>query len=1692
MKYKTQISKFLLFLLIGSSFFEFFGSTPVYSAGFHTWERYQAVPGKEYRLKYVIDLGLDFGWRTVYPSVDVNKDTGVITLTGSPYQNEVGSGYYGTGYTNEVIQRWTQRQSCSDWEGCYEEVYGASRYRSEQVDVYKKGNSTGQFVTSGDAYTYPNDRMHTDGFWYVYLGQNSPPSLTISTTGNKTINLKPGSNTFTISGKVTDPDNNRVMISASIDGKTKNVEVANTVTAKDWSLNWETNELSAGSYKSIIISVSDGIQTLRYNYNGTLIVDKTPLYYWDKYSVKDKKEFKLEYGKQDILYHREIWAYTNYNFDKETGRWELLGGTLVLPGMYTMHYIERGGVLNTLNYLGVLFNPDTRENEYAWQYSRNEVKEVSTGEKIKDSLLVENIIDLDGTYPDNGLHTDGYWYVKKATNNRVPILTINREDKIINANTTEDLKITGTVKDSDNDNVRVSATVAGITKTTTVSASSTAKNWTLQWKKNELSEGIYSDVSVIADDSKGGVVTSPYNKTILVDKTGPSAPGITTNTAEWTDKDVQVTIINGSDNLSGISKTEYRIGNGPWQIYTVPIIISTEGVTSVVARSIDGAGNNGAEASGETKIVKSPPTSPLITVQTGGWTPGPVAFNVSGSTGYGNFDYEYKINDGDYQQGSTGQVTEEGITQLTAKAVNVFGQESAEATSTITIDQTAPVIEVTPNGHDWSTDTIHAKVNVSDALSGVKANSVYYKVTNSTAAPSDWEVLNDSEIEITDEGKWYVHVKAMDNAGNTSEYTSEPFKIQFVPTAPVNVKSSNVQNNEVTVSWDLPTGSVYTDGYEYEVTNTVTGATYQVIYPENFIIDRGVSGGQEYEYIVKVKNHVGYDTAAGIKVLTKPDAPEELQVMKIDRDYSSALLVISPVIGADYYRVVVRDNNSGDVISDENVLGESYTINGLQAGTINSITVSGVNLQGEGPASSVSYLSLPDTPGGFSEVRIEETSIELQWNTVTSAVYLNLDRDKNSIYQGLDSLFKDTGLESGTEYDYRLEAVNDTGEGEYAYLNNLLTLPARPTGLKATASENSMSLEWNPVQGVDGYLLESKIGVSASVYGTQYTIDGLQPGTEYEFTITPKNRSGYGKSATISGYTLPNKPTGIRITNIEETSADIEFDPVKGADKYLVQIAGTEYEVSSPSLNVNGLSGSQLYDFTVWAGNSSGYGAAAAADLMTKPHAPSNLTVSALSADSITLGWDADSTAIGYRAMISGSDEEKDLQDHQATFKGLAPGTAYVMEVWTENRSGESLPAKMKVTTKTVPVDLDGVTIKVEHDQVIIDFNPVEHAKDHVLLDENGTEIWRGTEGPIVLSPITPGKEYDYSLVAENEQGVSSDPSEISFIGIPGAPEGIIIKVLQETSVTFDLSQADKTGAESILVYRDGKKIEEVSAADKTYTDKNLRPDTKYSYEFRAANESGVSKEAVQINAHTKRKEIPTNGAENETGGNDSSGSETGIKPGLDTDSNTGKEKNEENKKPDGNHNSGHENNNSSFDDIDRSFAKNEIMDLASRGIVKGTGVNKFEPERPITRMEFVSMIVRALGIEGSGQKPITFTDINLNKWYAAEFRAAWDNEVAHGFNAREFRPTALINREQASKMLGNVLQAKSDGGNTPFIDGANIAVWARSEVVGLTEKNLVTGYPDGSFRPKANLTRAESAALIYRTIMSVDNSNTE
>lgn len=96
------------------------------------------------------------------------------------------------------------------------------------------------------------------------------PTITVINTSQNVGSTK----TVTLTGTVQDLDNDTVTVSATINGKTKTQSITNTSTSQPYTLTWNSNEISNGTYKNILVTVSDGIDTSTVNYTGTISVDK--------------------------------------------------------------------------------------------------------------------------------------------------------------------------------------------------------------------------------------------------------------------------------------------------------------------------------------------------------------------------------------------------------------------------------------------------------------------------------------------------------------------------------------------------------------------------------------------------------------------------------------------------------------------------------------------------------------------------------------------------------------------------------------------------------------------------------------------------------------------------------------------------------------------------------------------------------------------------------------------------------------------------------------------------------------------------------------------------------------------------------------------------------------------------------------------------------------------------------------------------------------------------------------------------------------------------------------------------------------------------------------------------------------------------------------------------------------------------
>ena len=172
------------------------------------------------------------------------------------------------------------------------------------------------------------------------------------------------------------------------------------------------------------------------------------------------------------------------------------------------------------------------------------------------------------------------------------------------------------------------------------------------------------------------------------------------------------------------------------------------------------------------------------------------------------------------------------------------------------------------------------------------------------------------------------------------------------------------------------------------------------------------------------------------------------------------------------------------------------------------------------------------------------------------------------------------------------------------------------------------------------------------------------------------------------------------------------------------------------------------------------------------------------------------------------------------------------------------------------------------------------------------------------------------------------------------------------------------------------------------------------------------------------------------------------------------------------------------FNDVSVScWAYHAIEGLSSLGCISGYTDGSFKPNASITRAEFVSIIDKALKLNAYIPAVPDFSDVAKGDWFCGSVESAVYAGIIKGFGG-DFKPNMPITREEMAVILVNALNEQGPaqanmGATTTFMDAAGISSWARGSVARAVKDGLLKGYPDNSFKPQGNATRAEVCAMI-------------
>lgn len=180
------------------------------------------------------------------------------------------------------------------------------------------------------------------------------------------------------------------------------------------------------------------------------------------------------------------------------------------------------------------------------------------------------------------------------------------------------------------------------------------------------------------------------------------------------------------------------------------------------------------------------------------------------------------------------------------------------------------------------------------------------------------------------------------------------------------------------------------------------------------------------------------------------------------------------------------------------------------------------------------------------------------------------------------------------------------------------------------------------------------------------------------------------------------------------------------------------------------------------------------------------------------------------------------------------------------------------------------------------------------------------------------------------------------------------------------------------------------------------------------------------------------------------------------------------------------------YTDMEGNPAHFAAIKLAEEGILIGERMGNnyfFSPDKVVTRGEFVAMALTCLGIEVT--TPVTKTgfadDSDTPAWVKPYLSTALKQGIITGVSTldgrRVFRAENPLTRAEALVVLNNIL--KLDGGETKpvFSDDEAVPAWAMEAASKAVANDLIRMTSDGNLKPMDNVTRADTAEMLYRAM---------
>ena len=495
-------------------------------------------------------------------------------------------------------------------------------------------------------------------------------------------------------------------------------------------------------------------------------------------------------------------------------------------------------------------------------------------------------------------------------------------------------------------------------------------------------------------------------------------------------------------------------------------------------------------------------------------------------------------------------------------------------------------------------------------------------------------------------GQRYCYRVAAVNANGEGEFSEWVCATtESVPGPPASLEAVAVGDDTVTLTWNAPAedGGSAINGYRIDYTKDGGGQQTEVSNSATTTREyehSGLDAGTDYCYRVAAINDNGTGLFSGQACATTETVPGAPRSLRAAAKGENAVTLNwrapssdggSAVTGYRIEHSTDDGENWGTLVSDTATTTREYEHASLSAGSRHCYRVAAINTHGEGTFSGQACATTDGAPAAPWNLRAEpasETSIELNWNAPSDDGGEPVTGYLVEYYDGAEwltlasahatTMYEHTERDAGTNYCYRVAAINSNGTGPYSGQACATTAgsPDAPENLRAEADgKTRITLTWDAPTDTGGatiigyridYFTDNGgewMALELDYERTTYGHSGLLPGGSYCYRVAAVHDNGTGLfsdqvCATTEGSAatdLPGEPENLRLTQVGRDYVTLKWDPpsLGGEVEYYEYRYNQEDPVrvtGRTQVTVRGLFEGFSYDFQVRAGNSLGAG----------------------------------------------------------------------------------------------------------------------------------------------------------------------------------------------------------------------------------------------------------------------------------------------------------------------------------------------------------------------------------------------------------------------------------------------------------------------------------------------------------------------